>query len=318
MATASADPGTIVNISEPQSAEAETLLQMTIRRFFKHRMAVIGVIMLILVILYVIVGAFFFSEDYANETNVLFRWGAPSQERPMGSDNVGRDIIARTIWGGQISLLIGVTSMAIGITLGTVVGLVAGYFGGIADAILMRIVEALLAIPTLVLLLVLSRVLIDTAAGETIPVFGRELSISIVAVILIIGFTSWMGLSRVVRSMVLSIKEQEFISAARALGAGNVRILFQHILPNCLAPIIVAATLQVGSAIIIEAALSFLGFGVQPPDASWGNIINLASQDVEAYWWVWFFPGAFIVITVLSINFIGDGLRDALDPRSMK
>ena len=318
MATASTDQGSVVKLNEPTGAKAETLLQMTLRRFFKHRMAVIGLAMLGGVLLYVTVGAAFLSEDYANDTSVLYRWGPPDTERPFGSDNVGRDIMARTIWGGQISLMIGIISMTISITLGTVVGLVAGYFGGWVDSLLMRIVEAMLAIPTLVLLLVLSRVLIDTAAGETVPFFGREIGLSIVAVIVIIGFTSWMGLSRIVRSMVLTIKEQEFVSAARALGAGNTRIIFQHILPNCLAPIIVAATLGVGTAIIVEAALSFLGFGVQPPDASWGNIINLARNDVEDYWWVWFFPGAFIVTTVLSINFIGDGLRDALDPRSLK
>jgi peptide/nickel transport system permease protein len=136
-------------------------------------------------------------------------------------------------------------------------------------------------------------------------------------VILIIGFTSWMGLSRIVRSVVLSLKEQEFVAAARALGAGTPRILFSHILPNCIAPIIVAATLGIGTAIIVEAALSFLGFGVTPPDASWGNIISAARLDVKSYWWLWAFPGALIVFTVLSINFIGDGLRDALDPRSL-
>ena len=319
MATASSDPGAVVSLGDSKEhTKAETLLQMTLRRFFKHRMAVIGLVMLTGVVLYVTVGAAFLSEEYANDTSVLYRWGEPSNERPFGSDNVGRDIMARTIWGGQISLMIGIISVTISIVLGTLVGLAAGYFGGWVDALLMRMVEALLAIPTLVLLLVLSRVLIDTAAGETIPLLGREIGLSIVAVIVIIGFTSWMGLSRIVRSMVLSIKEQEFVSAARALGAGNTRIIFQHILPNCLAPIIVAATLGVGTAIIVEAALSFLGFGVQPPDASWGNIINLARNDVEDYWWVWFFPGAFIVITVLSINFIGDGLRDALDPRSLK
>jgi peptide/nickel transport system permease protein len=319
MATISAEQsGNVVDLGAPQSAKAESLLRMTIRRFFKHRMAVIGLLMLAGVVLYVTVGAVFYSEEYANDTSPLERWGEPTAERPFGSDNAGRDVLARTIWGGQISLLIGVTSVTIAITLGTVVGLVAGYFGGWVDSLLMRIVEALLAIPTLVLLLVLSRTLIDTAGGSTVNFLGRELGISIVAVILIIGFTSWMGLSRIVRSMVLSIKEQEFVSAARALGAGDMRIIFMHILPNCLAPIIVAATLGVGTAIIIEAALSFLGFGVQPPDASWGNIINLARNDIEDYWWLWVFPGTFIVLTVLSINFIGDGLRDALDPRSLK
>lgn len=297
--------------------KAESMLRITIRRFTHHRMAVAGVFMLTLVILYVAGGAFFYSEDVANATNPRLRWGTPSAEYPFGNDNVGRDVLARTIWGGQISLIIGITSVIISITLGTLVGLIAGYFGGWVDALLMRFVEAMLAIPTLVLLLVLSRTLIDSA-GATINILGRNFNSSIIIIILIIGLTSWMGLSRIVRSVVLSLKEQEFVVAARALGAGTPRILFSHILPNCMAPIIVAATLGVGTAIIVEAALSFLGFGVLPPDASWGNIINLARNDVEGYWWLWVYPGALIVFTVLSINFIGDGLRDALDPRSLK
>lgn len=319
MATMSADqPDAVLDLSGGPAVKAESLGRMILRRFLKHRMAVMGTIMFTLVVLYVTVGAAFFSEDFANDTDPFLRWGEPSETHPFGNDNAGRDVLARTIWGGQISLFIAVTAVTIAVTLGTVVGLVAGYFGGWLDAILMRVVEALLAIPTLILLLVLSRTLIDSAGASFVNILGREFGISVIAVILIIGFTSWMGLSRIVRSMVLSLKEQEFVSAARALGAGNARIIFVHILPNCLAPIIVAATLGVGTAIIVEAALSFLGFGVMPPDASWGNIINLARNDVEQYWWLWVFPGTLIVITVLSINFIGDGLRDALDPRSLK
>jgi peptide/nickel transport system permease protein len=306
-----------MHLGTEEHRKAETMLRITLRRFTHHRMAVAGVVMLVLVILYVTVGALFYGENYANATNPRLRWGTPTSEHLFGSDNVGRDVLARTIWGGQISLLIGITSVIISIVLGTLVGLVAGYFGGWIDAFLMRFVEAMLAIPTLVLLLVLSRTLINSA-GSQITILGRAFNSSIVIIILIIGLTSWMGLSRIVRSVVLSLKEQEFIVAARALGAGTTRILFSHILPNCMAPIIVAATLGVGTAIIVEAALSFLGFGVLPPDASWGNIINLARNDVEAYWWLWVYPGALIVFTVLSINFIGDGLRDALDPRSLK
>jgi len=153
---------------------------------------------------------------------------------------------------------------------------------------------------------------------SVVNVLGRELSTTTVTIVLIIGLTSWMGLSRIVRAMVLSLREREFVLSARAIGATDRRIMFQHILPNCIAPIVVAATLGVGGAIITEAYLSFLGFGVQPPTATWGNILNRALDQIEEVWWMWVAPGTLIVMTVLAINFIGDGLRDALDPRSLK
>ncbi|MFW5696458.1 MAG: ABC transporter permease [Phototrophicaceae bacterium] len=308
------DSGVASLNTEQQYRKAESLGRIMFRRFFKHRMAVIGVFLLGLIVAYVSIGTIFYSERDANRTSIRQRF---SSEFPMGTDEAGRNVLARTIYGGQISLMIGVTAVAIAITLGTAIGLLSGYFGGWIDALLMRFVEALLAIPTLVLLLVLSRMLQDIAA-DSVTVLGRELSASVVAIILIIGLTTWMGLSRIVRSLVLTLKEQEFVTAARALGAGNVRILLTHILPNCIAPIVVAATLGVGSAIIIETALSFLGFGVMPPTATWGNILNRARISIDTLWWLWVFPGFFITLTVLSINFIGDGLRDALDPRSTK
>ena len=234
----------------------------------------------------------------------------------MGTDQVGRDLFIRMIYGGQISLMIGITSVIISISLGTLVGLIAGYFGGWVGALLMRIVEALLAIPSLILLLLLSNSL--SRNSSTMNILGRELSATVIVIVLIIGGLGWMGLSRIVRSLVLSLKEQEFVVAARTLGAGNARIIFKHILPNCIAPIVVSATLGIGGAIITEAYLSFLGFGVQEPTATWGNILNRAQGDIARYWWMWLFPGIFITLTVLSINFIGDGLRDALDPRSLR
>ena len=311
------DSGVASLNTEQQYRKADSLGRIMFRRFFKHRMAVIGVFLLGLIVAYVSIGTIFYSERDANRTSIRQRFEAPSSEFPMGTDEAGRNVLARTIYGGQISLMIGVTAVAISITLGTAIGLLSGYFGGWIDALLMRFVEALLAIPTLVLLLVLSRMLQDIAA-DSVTVLGRELSASVVAIILIIGMTTWMGLSRIVRSLVLTLKEQEFVTAARALGAGNLRILLTHILPNCIAPIVVAATLGVGSAIIIETALSFLGFGVMPPTATWGNILNRARISIDTLWWLWVFPGFFITLTVLSINFIGDGLRDALDPRSTK
>ncbi|MFN8374459.1 MAG: ABC transporter permease [Anaerolineae bacterium] len=239
---------------------------------------------------------------------------------PFGTDQVGRDVLARAIYGGQISLFIGVTAITISISIGTFVGLVTGYWAGTKlgwiDSLLMRLVEALLAFPTLVLLLLLAKWL--AASTATVNILGRELSSTAVNIILLIGLTGWMGLSRIVRSLVLSLKEREFVTAAKTIGASDWRIIFVHILPNCIAPIMVTATLGVGGAIVSESYLSFLGFGVQPPTATWGNIMERVRDSFDEAWWLWVVPGTLTVITVLAINFIGDGLRDALDPRNIK
>jgi len=307
--------GKIAAIDE-KAYEAETMLQITVRRFSKHRMAVLGAFLLLGIILFVTVGAIFFSEEYANATSILNKNTPPNAENLFGTDQVGRDVLARTIYGGQISLAIGIVSVSISVFLGTTVGLVSGYFGGWVDSILSRIVEALLAIPPLILLLVLSSVLSRNTA--VINVLGRELSATVIMIVLIIGFTTWMNLSRIVRSQVLSLKEQEFIIAAKALGVTDMQIIFRHILPNTIASVVVAATLGIGTAIITEAYLSFLGFGVLPPTATWGNILAPAQDMIDEVWWMWMAPGFLIVATVLAINFIGDGLRDALDPRSLR
>jgi peptide/nickel transport system permease protein len=306
----------VTKLSGEHRREAESMLRMVVRRFLRHRMAVAGTVILTLIVAFAIGGAIIYSEEVGNRPNPRDRFLPPSVEHPFGTDQVGRSVLIRMVYGGQISLMIGVLSAFIAVTIGTTVGLASGYFGGWLDSILMRIVEALLAIPTLIFLLLLSGTLARNT--DTLNILGRQLSFSVVAIVLIIGLLGWMGLSRIVRSMVLSLKEQEFVLAARTIGARNQRIIITHILPNCLAPIIVAATLGVGAAIIAEAYLSFLGFGVLPPTATWGNILTRAQEQVSRIWWMWMFPGAFITLTVLSINFIGDGLRDALDPRSLK
>lgn len=295
--------------------EAQSPWRIALRRYLKHRMAVFGTLLMALVLLFVLVGPLFYTEDYANKTKILDKFKPPSAEHPLGTDQVGRDILARVIYGGQISIAIAVVSVVISIIVGTVVGLLAGYFGGWVDGILMRLVEALLAIPALFLLLMLSNSLSRTTA--TVSIFGRELSVTVVVIVLIIGLTSWMALSRIVRALVLSLKEQEFVVAAQSIGARDGLIIRSHILPNVIAPVIVSATLGVGAAIITEAYLSFLGFGVLPPTATWGNILTRAQDQLDKAWWMWMAPGFFIVVTVLAINFIGDGLRDALDPRSV-
>lgn len=309
-------PGTIATIKDESGLKSRSLLAIAIRRFFQHRMAVAGSIMLVLILLYVIVGAFFFTEAQGNRTSILNKTEAPSAEYFFGSDLVGRDIFIRTIYGGQISIAIGLVSVFISITVGTTVGLLSGYYGGWVDALLGRLTEMFLSIPPLILLLVLSSVIIKQAT--TITILGREVSSTVIFIVILIGLTSWMRLSRIIRGQVFSLKEQEYVIAARAIGASSRGIIIRHLLPNILAPIIVASTLGIGTAIITEAYLSFLGFGVQPPTATWGNILTGAQDRIDTVWWMWMAPGFFIVATVLAINFIGDGLRDALDPRSIQ
>lgn len=286
------------------------------QRFRAHRMAMVGLMILILIIVYIVGGSFIYSEEYANDTNIRNKWAAPSIEHPMGTDSVGRDLLARTIYGGQISLAISVVSVVITMTLGTFLGLISGFYGGFLDSIIMRISEALMAIPGLFLLLVLTKFI--GTDFENIVILGRKISGSVIIIIFVLGFTGWMGLTRIVRGLVLSLREREFVVAAKAIGANNPRIIFTHILPNVLAPVIVATTLGIAGVILAESAVSFLGLGVQPPTASWGNIIQRAPERIETAWWVWFFPGSLILFTVLGVNFVGDGLRDALDPRSNK
>jgi peptide/nickel transport system permease protein len=277
-------------------------------------MAMFGGVVLILLFLYSAVGSIILPESYANYTDTNLRLQAPNSAHPFGTDPVGRDILARTIYGGQISLLIGLTAVIIETVAGVLIGAAAGYYGGWLDAVLMRITEAMLNIPELFLLIVMAK-----EFGGKIPsitLFGREFSGSVVVIVMIIGLTSWMYLARIVRAEFLSLKENDFVLAARSTGTSNSGIIFKHILPNSMAPIIVSATLGVANAILAEAYISFLGLGVQPPTATWGNMLDGANSYLESAPWLWFFPGMLILLTVLSINFLGDGLRDALDPHS--
>ena len=291
-----------------------TLGQLGWLRFRRHKMAVFGVIILILLFLYSFGGAFVYTEKYANFNDTAQRLLPPSAEHPFGTDSIGRDILARTIYGGQISLFIGIVAVVIETVLGILVGALAGYYGGVIDAILMRITEALLNIPTIFLLLVMAKFF-----GGQVPeieVAGRVFSGSVIVIVVIIGATSWMYLARIIRAEFLSLKENEFVLAARATGTSHSQIIFLHILPNTLAPIIVSSTLSVANAILYEAYISFLGLGVLPPTATWGNMLDSSAKYLDSAPWLWFFPGMLILLTVLGINFVGDGLRDALDPRS--
>lgn len=317
--------------SLPESIEQVILnpWQLAWRRFRRHRMAVIALVGLILIFAYIWLGGLLFSrgmceptgqyltaEAYANCNDLSIKLQPPSREHPFGTDTIGRDILARTIYGGQISLSIGLFAAFVEVIIGVLVGSLAGYFGRWIDDVLMRITETMLIIPSLFLLIVLGKTL-----GGIVPeveILGRSLSGSVVVIILVIGFTSWMYLARIVRANVLSLKELDYISASRALGVSDARIIFRHLLPNTIAPIIVSATLGVSGAILTESYVSFLGLGVQTPTASWGNMLDSAVKYIQTAPWLWFFPGLLILLTVLCINFIGDGLRDALDPRSTR
>ncbi len=291
-----------------------SLGQLTWRRFRRHKLALYGAVALILLFFYSFGGALFVSENYANLNDTNISLHAPGTQHPFGTDAIGRDILARTIYGGQISLLIGLTAVIVETVLGILVGALAGYYGGVVDNILMRITEAMLNIPEIFLLIVMAKFF-----GGKIPdisFFGRTLSGSVVLIVIIIGGTAWMYLARIVRAEFLSLKERDFVLAARATGTPSIEIIFMHILPNCIAPVIVTATLGVANAILSEAYISFLGLGVQPPTATWGNMLDSANNYIESAPWLWFFPGLLILLTVLSINFLGDGLRDALDPHS--
>lgn len=223
----------------------------------------------------------------------------PSWSHPLGTDNLGRDLLSRMIWGTRISLEVGLISVGIACVVGTLVGGVAGFYGGWVDTLLMRLVDVMLCFPTFFLILAVIAVLEP----------------SIWNIMVVIGLTSWMGIARLVRAEVLSLREREFVLAARALGLSKGRILLRHILPNALAPVLVAAALGVGAAILTESALSFLGIGVQPPTPSWGSILAVGKDYIEVAWWLSLFPGLAILVTVLGYNLLGEGIRDAVDPR---
>jgi peptide/nickel transport system permease protein len=312
-----AAPGAPIASLSPDELDAPplTLWQLTWRRFRRHRMAMFGGVVLLLLVLYCFGGAFLWSEQDANATATGARLQAPSSVHWFGTDTTGRDILARTIYGGQISLLIGLTAMLVEVSLGVLIGAMAGYFGGRLDSLLMRATEAIIVIPQLFLLLVMAKFFATSIPN--IEVFGRTFSGSVIVIIVIIGVTSWPTLARIVRAEFLSIKENEFVLAARATGTSTFEIITRHILPNSIAPIMVSATLGVANAIATEAYISFLGLGVRPPTATWGNMLEGSYDYIDqGTYWLWLFPGLLIALTVLSINFLGDGLRDALDPHS--
>ena len=272
---------------------------MAFERFLEHRLAVAGIVVLALL---AALSAFapFVSPYDAEKTNLLLIFEPPSRAHPMGTDSLGRDLATRVLYGGRVSLSVGVLAIGVAVSLGTFIGGVAGFYGRWIDTLLMRLVDMMLSFPRLFLLILFG-------------VFFKGMTLGVI--VLVLGLLSWMPTSRLVRATFLSLKNREFVEAARCLGARNRDIIVRHILPNSLAPIIVAATLGVAGAIITESTLSFLGLGIQPPTPSWGNMLKDATSEMSQAPWTAVFPGLAIFLAVVSINFIGDGLRDALDPR---
>lgn len=270
------------------------------RRFRRNRLAMAGMAIMVFLYWVTLMAPFLAPYDPNFQGNiVLNRYQSPSMEHFLGTDKFGRDIFTRILYGARISLSIGFISVAISVTLGTLVGAVAGYFRGWIDTGIARLIDMLLSIPRIILLLVI------------IAMFEPNIFLLVAA----LGLTGWEGSARIVRGQFLSLREQEFVQAARALGYSDWRIIGRHILPNTLAPIIVIATLGIGNVILLEAALSFLGLGVQPPTSSWGSMVNDGRDAMITAWWISTYPGLAIVLTVVAFNLLGDGLRDALDPR---
>ncbi len=296
-------------VVSPRIQRHDTLLSITWRNFKRHRLALAGTTVLCLLIIGVVFAPILTNYD-PGKTKILDKYLPLSLEHPMGTDGLGRDLFLQTMDGGRISLLIGLIATLLSIGIGTTIGSIAGFYGGWIDNTLMRVAEIFQILPTLFVAILLTQLL---RAG-TIPF----LSAGIAPIILVVAVTTWVGVARLVRSSFLSLKEKEFTEAARAAGAANARIMLRHILPNAMSPIIVAATLRVGAAIITESGLSFLGFGVQPPTPTWGNMLKNAQSEMDYAPWTAIFPGLFIFITVIAVNYIGDGLRDALDPHHVE
>jgi peptide/nickel transport system permease protein len=280
------------------------------RRFRRHRVALIGIAVLILMG-FVAAFANLLAPADPNFIDQVHWQGYPLAPgvagHLLGSDENGRDLLSRLMFGARISLTVALFAVLMEISIGTVLGAISGYYGGWVDFVIMRITDVVLSIPLLPLLLVITAIVAGTSNKAALN-FG--------VIVLIIGGLSWPTVARLVRASFLSLREREFAEAARALGNNDGRIIFRHLLPNAIAPIIVQATLEVANVIILESTLSFLGFGIQPPTASWGNMLANAQSNITIAPWAAIFPGLCILVTVLSINYVGDGLRDALDPNT--
>jgi peptide/nickel transport system permease protein len=290
-----------VRSNRPKGRKGTSQWAIAARHFRKNKIAIAGLVVMLLLYVITLLTPLIAPFDPAEQGDIVaMRYLPPSFDHFMGTDKFGRDVFSRVLYGARISLSIGFIAVGIGVVIGTMLGSLAGYFGKAVDTVIMRFTDMMLAIPRLVLLIVV------------IALFDRP---DIWMVVIVLGLTGWMSVARIVRGEILSLREREFVQAAKALGMSDVRIITRHILPNTLAPIIVFATLGIGNTILIEAGLSFLGLGVQPPTPSWGNMITDGRDALITAWWIATFPGLAIVFTVTAFNLLGDGLRDALDPR---
>ena len=271
------------------------------QRLRRNRLAVIGGALLLLLATACVLGPIFSAYGYAAQ-DLDNTFAAPSAQHWLGTDQLGRDLLVRVLYGGRISLGVGLCATFVALTIGVVYGAVAGYLGGRTDAVMMRLVDIMYALPFTIFVILL------------MVFFGRNIVLLFVA----IGAVEWLTMARIVRGQIMSLKKMEFIEAARSLGYSHSRIIFRHLLPNALGPIIVYTTLTIPAVMLLEAFLSFLGLGVQPPMSSWGTLIKDGAEKMEEYWWLLVFPGALFSLTLFSLNFLGDGLRDALDVRSAK
>lgn len=286
------------------AGKAETYWQGVWRRFRKHRLAMAGLVILVILVIACWLGPviipFRFDDLDLDHTKEAF-----SFIHPLGTDELGQDTLVRLLHAGRVSLTVGLAAAVFGVLIGSAIGAVAGYYGKMVDGFLMRVADIMLAVPVLMLIMVLSTFLKATAFP------GGQIGI----IVFILSITGWMSVSRLVRGEFLSLREQEFIEASRACGQEDAGIITKHLLPNALAPIFVAATLGVADAIMSESALSFLGFGIQPPTPTWGNMLTNAQQYMIDTPWLAVYPGLLIFLTIVSVNYVGDGLRDALDPK---
>ena len=273
------------------------------QRFRRHRVALVGAIILLLLSVSAIGAPVLATNDPYQVDISAYRQG-PQAKYPLGTDSSGRDVLSRLLHAGRVSLSVGLVAVTIYTVIGVILGSISGFYGGLADSIIMRLADVVLSFPSLILII------------TVVSVLGP----SIYNIMLVIGLLGWPPIARIVRALFLSLREREFVLASRTIGVPNSRIIFRHILPNAIAPVIVAATFGMANAILLEAGLSFLGLGVQPPTPSWGNMLTDAQSltVLESMPWLWIPPGTMIALAVLSINFIGDGLRDALDPHLVR
>ncbi len=300
----------IAEVAQNTNKKQRTLWGDAWRRFKKHRLAMFGSIVIIFLTLTVLIGPSLWTVD-RDALDFAFPMSNPIPEHPLGTDELGRDMLSRALYGGRISLSVGVTAMLIAVSLGSLIGAVSGYLGGYVDEVLSFLTNLFLSLPQLPLLLLTVYLFRDSVT----KVLGLEFGMFVI-VVTMVGILAWMSTARIVRASFISLKQKEFVEAAVCVGVKQSSIMFKHILPNAMSPIIVAATLEIGSAILSESTLSFLGIGFPPDTPTWGRLVTDGSQYLQIAPHLPLIPAALIFVTVLSINFMGDGLRDALDPRS--